>query len=210
MTVETVGQAGGKRRGIGKWLAVVGAGLVVIVAIPIIAISASGTEGGTPACDDPAVTQKVIELTNAQVEAFARQFGNPALGLAGMTHALLNVRQLHVDKDSGFRACVANNRRDNRNGLVGYTVQWHDKQEGTFQINLIDPSALAERYEQKPATEAAKVPPKEEPKAETTPPPAPEPATAPAAELPEAQPASDALKESAAPEPAQATEEKQP
>jgi len=103
----------------------------------------SATIDTTPLCDSAAVKEKALILGNEQIPA---PFANLGMRISG----LLNVKELHYDKDTGFRACVADTKMNHDNGSIGYTVEWRDQESGTYLVKYISAAALIDQYAQQP------------------------------------------------------------
>lgn len=134
-----------------RWLA----WLLALAALPVgIVIYAENDwpSDTTPACADAGVKQKVVELENAgirQLAAFA-----PALGTV-QVHSLKSPRELYHNADSGFRACRAVAVRGDGEGEAGYTIEWRDKQNGLYWVQLVGAEDLERQYGQPPARQQA-------------------------------------------------------
>lgn len=101
----------------------------------------------TPLCDSAAVKEKALILGNEQIPA---PFANLGMRISG----LLNVRELHHDKDTGFRACVADTKMNHDNGSIGYTIEWQDQENGMYLVKYINAAALIDQYTQQPVAAA--------------------------------------------------------
>lgn len=99
----------------------------------------------TPGCDSPSVKEKALLLGNEQIPA---PFANLGMRIAG----LLNVKELHHDNETGFRACVAETRMSHDGaGSLGFTVEWQDKENGAYLVKVADTAALIGQYAPPPA-----------------------------------------------------------
>ena len=125
---------------------------VFIVFLGFAGILAS--DGQTPRCDNAQVQQKTVELLNQQISGFMNMFG--ARGSSVRVHSLRNTEELYHNKESGFRACRASVERDNGQGIAAYTIEWRDKQQGIFYVQIADPDALSEKYRLKSGKDSAR------------------------------------------------------
>jgi hypothetical protein len=140
-----LGAKPGKRWGfwrIAKWGGVGFIGFVFIGGLLNMAEKA----GQTPTCDSSAAQQRAVTALNAQSAGAFALMGIGGASAAFRVHGLQDIKQLHYDAESGFRACVASTRLDTGKGVAGYTVEWVDREHGISNVAVADPSILEARY----------------------------------------------------------------
>lgn len=123
--------------------------LVPVVALTLLGYM-YGDVNGTPACDSPELKQKVVELINKQVSESFPLFNlltdGKANALAPKIHSLTNAKEISHNKESGFRACVADTKHDTGTGEAGYTIEWSDKEKGEYFVHVVNSEALIAKY----------------------------------------------------------------
>lgn len=110
----------------------------------------------TPGCDDSDVKQKVVEIVNKNIVESLSQTYAMAGQPVPRAHSANNPQQLHVDSESGFRACIAEVRHDKGLDKMGYTIEWRDRAQGMYWIQMVKAKALQEKYAGPASTHAGK------------------------------------------------------
>lgn len=140
------GAARPKRRGWPWW----NWALAIVIGIIYLGVKYDAPSD-TPACDDESVRQKVVKLANRQSQPATESAPGPLLsagtaGLISRVSAVISSRTLFHDKNSGFRACVGTASIEGGHGFIGYTVEWRDKANGEYIVQVSNAAVLAARY----------------------------------------------------------------
>lgn len=94
-----------------------------------------------PSCDDKQVASMLVEQTNNQIRS------NPMARLmAGNTRivSIASAKELH--SDAGLRACEGVVKRNDGEGVVGFTIEWQNKEDGLFWVTQVGIDQLRAKY----------------------------------------------------------------
>lgn len=87
--------------------------------------------GGLPTCQSEQVSNTVVELINKQIRE------NPLLTKAlGSTRAISISSAKELHSDQAIRACEGVVKRNDGDGMIGYTIEMGDKEKGEFWVRI--------------------------------------------------------------------------
>lgn len=140
-------------------------GLTCILFSSLVASCSDLINFETPTCESDDTADSVMEIINKKNTENSKDAEIRLLGqLIGrdLTAPVLKLSQrktIKFDKETGFRACVANAKLANgESGDIGYTIRWEDKKSGTYYIEIKSAEVIIEQYtsaEEKAAAIAA-------------------------------------------------------
>lgn len=127
--------------------------LVCALLSPILSSCSDLINFETPTCESDDTADSVMEIINKKNTENSKDAEIRLLGqLIGrdLTVPVLKLSQrktIKFDKETGFRACVANAKLANgESGDIGYTIRWEDKKSGTYYIEIKSAEVIIEQY----------------------------------------------------------------